>query len=87
MKDNIGLMPRPTKSKDMDGNLGDEQLKIINEFKEYVENGDIQSFIAFGLDHDGNIVMASQVNSIIDGVGLIEVGKLTFMNNYAKEEH
>ena len=78
-------MPRATKSKDIDGNTADEQLRVINEFREFVESGDISSFIAFGLDHEGNIVMASQVDSIIDGVGLLEVGKLTFMNSYAKD--
>ena len=84
MEDN-GLMPRATKTKETDINLCDEQLKVIDEFRGMVESGDIAIFMAFGLDHEGNIVMASQVPSIIEGVGLIETGKLTFMNSYGKD--
>ena len=86
MEDYIGLMPKATKIKETESDLCNEQLKVIDEFRGLVENGDVSFFVAFGLDHDGNIIMASQVPSIVDGVGLIETGKLTFMNSYANKD-
>ena len=78
----FGLMPKVSKEKSGDVNI-DDQLNVVDKFRDIVEEGSIEDFIIIGLDKDNQMVMASFCDSNITGVGILEMGKYAMIEKSA----
>lgn len=79
-------MPKASKQKPQIGKDTTDQTNIINSFKELVESDRIQEFVLYGIDSDGQIIVASYCSDIYTGIGLTEMGKLAYMNQQVNGE-
>lgn len=84
-KETIGLMPKASKEK-KSNHTNQIQLEIVDSFKKMIEEGAIQEFIVVGLDSNRQVVVASYCSDIFEGVGMLELGKLAFINQQSQEE-
>lgn len=85
MKENIGLMPKTSKEVSSTTSIIDEQLEVVKHFSELIDNGQVDEFMIIGIDENNQMVMASYYNSVVTGVGLLEMGKYALMNSSGEE--
>lgn len=79
-KNNLGLMPKASKSRAKVNNEINGQMQVVESFKELVESGQVSEFIVAGLDADNQIILASYCGDVITGLGILEMGKFALLN-------
>lgn len=73
------LLPKPSKDKQVTSNI-DDQIKVLEGFKDVILNGEVESFVVVGVNGEGQVLLATYCDDIVSSVGIIEVGKYALMN-------
>ena len=63
-----------------------DKLGVVDEFRSMVEKGEVKEFIITGVADDGNLILASYCESLAEGVGLMELGKMSLINRQYSDE-
>lgn len=78
------LMPEASEARSKSDTA--DKMAVVNEFKEMVESGVVKEFIITGVGDDGNLILASYCGSLSEGVGLLELGKISLINRQYSDE-
>lgn len=80
-----GLMPKASTEKyNVKGSTITDQLEVLDNFKSVITSGEISNFIVIGVDHEGQIVLASYCDDIIEGVGILETAKFAYLRQQSE---
>ena len=79
MSDKLGLMPKAVKEKRSASDIP-AQLVEIDEVRKSIEDGMMTDFIIVGTDIHRQLIFSSYCDDIFAGLGLLEAGKMAFMN-------
>lgn len=63
-----------------------KQLEVLEQFKQMVEEGDINGLIITGVDTEKQIVLASFCEDVLSGIGILETGKYAFLRQQTEDE-
>ena len=80
MSNFVGIMPKASKEKVGISNSIQDQLDVLDKFREFIVNGEIDEFVITGIDNEKQLVLASFCYDIIGGVGILELAKTTMIN-------
>lgn len=80
MSNFVGIMPKASKEKVGTSNSIQDQLDVLDRFRELIETGQIDEFVITGIDNERQLVLASFCYDIIGGVGILELAKTTMIN-------
>lgn len=62
------------------------QKEVVNQFLDIVKEGGVSQFIIIGVDNNNQSILATYYNNVLEGLGLLEVGKHVILNGIGGDE-
>jgi hypothetical protein len=62
------------------------QEEVVKQFLDIVKDGGVNQFIIIGVDNNNQSILATYYNNVLEGLGLLDIGKHVILNGIGGDE-